>query len=200
MIEHHMDAPSRTLVVAFSSQPKAVEWGGFLNRLKVRYILVSDDKDEYYQNGIGGLGGHKDVIDWLNRIDSHFHKVIYLGLSAGSYAALYYNLYTKPHKVIAISPVTGAGPLPDFSPHWYERLNGRPHLLVTDLKPLYEAIKEDRSIISRVNTIVSDGEGTELDIEMSTRIGVMPTLTRGYSHSSLARELATNGYLESLIK
>lgn len=200
MIEHHMDAPSRTLVIAFSSRPGLIEWGGFLNRMRVRYVLLSDEKDQYYQNGIGGIGGHKDVIDWLNRIDSSFHRVIYLGLSAGSYAALYYNAFTEPRGVIAISPVTGAGPLSDFDEKWYPRLNGRPNLLVTDLRPLYGFVSDDNPMHKRVVTIISDGEGTELDLAMSTRIGVLPTVIKGHSHASLGKELANNGYLESLIK
>lgn len=198
MISHHMDSNSRTLVIAFSSQPHRFEWDGFLSRINVKYILASDETDNWYQDGISGIGSNWDVLDWLNRIQ---HRVVLLGLSAGAYPALLYNYYSTPARVIAISPVTGSGKLSDFGPEWIQRLNGRPNFRpVTDLKCLYETSSNMLRITDRIMAVVSDGEGTELDTQMCMRIGVKPFVHSGFSHVSLAKKLCISGQLEEWIK
>lgn len=200
MMHTNMHSHSKTFVIAFSSQPEHLEWEGYLSRLNVKYALLADETDNYYQEGIPGVGYHHDVLDWLNRIDQRYHHPVYLGLSAGAYAALFYNAYTKPHRVIAISPVTGAGPLADFDPKWHPRLNGRPHIRVTDLSPLY---RRDPEASKRVTAIIGDGDGTELDAQMCMRINVPPSaLIKGVSHAGLGKWLAHDGerMLENLIK
>lgn len=197
MISEHLDIDSHTLVIAFSSQPQNFEWGGTLSRIGVKHILVRDETDNWYQDGVSGIGSPRDTIKWLEWLIKTELRVIYLGLSAGSYAALLFNAFTKPQRTIAISPVTGSGMLPDFDSKWHGRLNGRPHFrAVADLAHIYFNVQH----VERVTAVISDGEGTELDCQMCTRIGVNPIMIRGFSHISLAKQVATSGYLESLIK
>lgn len=197
MMIQHMDHGSSIVVIAFSSQPHRYEWGGFLSRIGVKHVLVRDETDNWYQDGISGMGDHPDeCINWLHRLDKEKLRVIYLGLSAGGYAALLFNAYTKPHRTVAISPATGSGKLPDFDSKWDHRLNGRPNFRpVADLASIY--INQN---VDNVRTIISDGEGTELDRQMCTRIGSSPFVIPGFGHVGIARYVATSGYLESLIK
>ena len=203
MLESHLDYGAGPCVLAFSSSPHRFEWGNTLRRMGVPHVLFKDTYDKFWQRGISGIGDHVDVVTYVRKLTATMKKTVTLGLSAGSYGALMYGHCAGVEQVIAISPVTGAGPLPDFEPEWHSRLNGRPALDVLDLKDVgkYVPTMSWDNTKCRVEMFASNGKGAELDLRMAQRIGVpgvryMP----GHSHVGLARHMRDTGYIERLIR
>lgn len=190
------DAP--VCVLAFASGARRFEWGPTLSRLGVAHILLRDRTERWYQGGVDGLGSLDDVVAEAASLKDAYPRVVALGLSSGSYAALLVGQRAELDAVVAISPITGKGDalFPDFDPRWHFRIeHGPEHPPVPDLKPLYA----DGARMA-VRAFVSDGEGTELDRRMAERIGVSDiVLIPGYSHSSLARAMRGTEALKSAI-
>lgn len=192
---------SACCVVSFSSRPHVFEWGRFLTRIGVPHVLMRDSTERWYQEGVTGLGGRVDVLDCICDLKAGYDKVIALGLSSGSYAALLYGDACAVDMVLMVSPVTGKGDalMSDFDPRWHYRIeHGPEHPPVADLKPMMP-----RGPRVPVRAYVSDGEGTELDRQMALRVGINEHSiihVPGYSHSTLGAAVRDNGMLENMIK
>lgn len=190
--------PGPTCVLAFASGAGRFEWGGFLGRLGVPHVLFRDTTDHWYLRGVIGLGDRYEVVVYIRRLILERKRVVTLGLSSGSYAALLYGHLARAAEAIAISPITGKGTavFDDFEPQWRHRIeHGPEHPEVLDLKPLFKLWQLP------VRAFVSDGAGTELDRGMAERLGPGVEITRvpGYSHAGLAKALCIDGTLARLL-
>lgn len=191
--EHLFPAPA--CVVAFSSTAR-FEWGRTLAGLNLPHVLMRDSTERWYADGVPGLGDNAAVCRYLEGLT--YVKVATLGLSAGAYAALRYGLLGKVDAVIAISPVTGAGPsvIAEF-PSWAHRLqHDHDRFVIDDLKQLYfNSIQKPR-----VHAYFSDGPGTELDYGMAARLDLEEiTFIPGYSHDQLGRGVRDTGALAAVL-
>jgi hypothetical protein len=205
MYEEHFHGAG-PCVLAFSSSPHRFEWGATLRRMGVPHVLFKDTHDKFWQHGIPGMGLRHHVVEYIRNLTVTMRKTVTLGLSAGSYGALMYGHAAGVEQVIAISPVTGAGPLPDFEPEWHPRINGRPEIgPILNLKSAYANPAQTETgeplNFPRVELFASNGSGAELDLRMAQRLGVsgvryMP----GHSHVGLARHMRDTGYIERLVR
>lgn len=198
--EEHLTG-SQICVLAFASGGQRFEWGGTLSRLNLSHILFRDSTDRWYQRGVAGIGGAAAVVAYITILARTHARIVALGLSSGSYAALMYGLLGGADEVIAISPITGKGEdvFPDFGPEWHHRVeHGPEHPFVPDLKALFLS---PSLVPPKIRAFVSDGEGTELDCGMATRIRIKDVTTvPGHSHSGLARAMRDNGMIENLLR
>lgn len=193
---------SSSVVVAFASGAGRFEWGRTLEAIGVDHVLMRDTSDRWYLRGVYGIGDDAlDVCDYLIALGERYKRVILLGLSSGSYAALFYGSAVTVDLVVAISPITGKGDAikGDFDPKWWHRIeHGPEHAPVGDLKTIYGGLKAKKTI-----AFISDGEGTELDRTMAERIGVPSQHifnVAGFSHSGLARGLVDLGVIREILQ
>jgi hypothetical protein len=199
-------AGSRTVVFAFATcvndtfgdMPR-YEFGRLLHDLRLDHVLFRSPLDEWYQNGVAGIGDIEEVVSYMRRIGANYSRSVSVGTSSGSYAALLFGHLTPTSEVIAISPVTGVGEdaMQDFSPDWHHRLvHDHSRIRIRDLKEVYKA-----GTAARVQLFVSDGSAAEIDLGMAERLGV-GTITKipGYTHAGLARGMRDQGLLSSLLR
>lgn len=195
----HRKTPS--VVVAFASGAGRFEWGRTLDAIGVDHVLMRDTTDRWYLRGVQGIGNVFDVCNYLIGLGERYKRVILLGLSSGSYAALFYGSAVTVDLVVAISPITGKGDKirDDFDPWWWHRIeHGPEHAPVGDLKTISGGLTAKKTI-----AFVSDGEGTELDRTMAERIGIPPQNifnVAGFSHSGLARGLVDLGIIREILQ
>lgn len=194
----HLGTATGVCVVAFASGASRFEWGRYLGGLGVSHVLMRDTTERWYQGGVRGIGDKAAVVSYVNDLTWHFDRVITLGLSSGSYAAMMFGQLARVDGVIAISPITGKGEAlkDDFASKWWPRIeHGPEHPPVPDLKPLFAKGWEPQIL-----AFVSDGEGAELDAQMIRRIGGSSVnFIPGFSHSLLARHMRDAGILTDLI-
>lgn len=190
--------PSDICVVSFASDSqKHFEFEAILNSLPVAYVLLRDSDTKWYQHGVAGIGNRKQTVYYLRCLmDKYYLKTI--GVSNGAYGALFYGQLAGVNEVIAISPVTGKE-ADDFDPKWHSRILPQPGYVdpspCEDLRQFYRG-----GAIPRCRVFVSDGEGTELDYQMSSRLGLKDiTVISGYGHATLARHMRDSGLLQKLI-
>jgi pimeloyl-ACP methyl ester carboxylesterase len=200
---------SRTCVIAFaagqgdfSEHIPQYEFGNTLRRQGLSYVLMRDRSERWYQDGVSGLGGLSDTLDYVRKLALQFN-VITIGVSSGAYGALLYGLMAGGVKqIIAISPITGRGEdvYPEFDPKWHPRLYHPPNIPpVMDLKPWFMQFCNRAD--ARTKAFVSDGDGTELDRQMAERIGITDiTFIPGHSHAGLARHMRDTGLFDELLK
>lgn len=195
---HHIGPTFAPLVLAFASgDGTRFEWGDFLGKLPVSYILFRDSQSQQYTKGIAGIGNVLRTVECINTTKMAFCRTIAIGLSNGGYGALYLGALTHVNKVICMSPVTGLYIKDEFDPKWHHRLEPRPgpnSPNIVDLKPLYVP-KTERTPI--VKAFIGNGYGTELDRQMVERIGVTDiTELDGVSHADVGKVVRDNGMLE----
>ena len=202
--EEHLKG-SLTVVFAFASargdygDVPRYEFSGTLARMGVDHVLMKDEIEGYYQDGVRGIGGIDDVVDYMRRIAARYDRTIAFGLSSGAYGALMFGQLAPTHEVIAVSPVSGLGPdvHPDFDPAWHYRVYHAPEKRpIRDLKAIYAGGPR-----ARVRAFVSDGTGCELDEVMARRIGIEDvTVIPGADHAGLGRRMRDMGLLAELIR
>lgn len=196
--ESHL-GDNTTCVIAFASGADKFEWGRTLAAIPISHVLMRDTTERWYNCGVQGIGRMDDVGHYIRLLKRRYQRVIMLGLSSGSYAAMLYGINSRC-KVIAISPTTGKGTPSvrrDFAPEWWDRLT-----LPPDHPPVADLIVFARERgLPIIKAFVSDGEGTELDRKMAERIGISDiTLVPGYSHSTLAAGLRDRGIIAELLR
>jgi len=186
-----------SLVFAFAAElfPR-LEWGNFLTSLNLSHILFRDSGYNWYSD-MYGIGGVKQVVEYMQAKRQKYSKLLTLGLSKGSWAALKFGKLAQVDRVIAISPNTGVGKnvWMDFPPEWHYRLvHDHDVLLIDDLKPLYAS-----DPIPYIHAYISDGDGCELDRTMAERVRAHEiTCIPGYTHglsTGVAFAIRDNGIL-----
>jgi len=185
-------------VVAFAGGPlNQYQFGRVLEKLHVPHILLKDSSQQHYRNGILGIDGQ--IHSYILRKKVGFERVVTVGVSSGSYAALKYGLLAYVDAVIAISPSTGRSEktADDFPPEYRNQIID-PDFPDLDLKHLYRNWKNIRP---RVHAFISDGQGCELDRGMCERIGITDiTVVPGYTHAELARGMRDKGMFKELFQ
>lgn len=192
--EEHLNG-SENIIVAFAGGAQTeFEFGSTLEALGVSYVLMRDRTGRCHGHGVTGLGdlfATLEYIRWLSM--RNFNRVTTLGLSLGAYAALLYGQLAPVDRTIAISPVTGRE-LDGFAPEWHHRLTGA-GAEMADLRQYFPNGPMPQTV-----AFVSDGSGTELDMQMAQRIGITDIrLIMGYSHADLARGLRDTGILQEVL-
>ena len=90
------------------------EFFNMMNDIACTKIFIKDIKQSWYLLGIEGTydinSTVKKLSEILESIDYRNKRVIFLGNSAGGYAAILFGLLLKIDKVIAFSPQTFLGP------------------------------------------------------------------------------------------
>jgi len=195
-VERLTDSPR--VVIAFASEDQTkFQWGRYLTKIGVSHVLIRDSLRRWYQDGVESHPGRDALISYVRGFRLRGHHVTTLGLSAGAYAALLYGRLAGVHRIIAISPVTGAR-AEDFDPRWahrFVRSPGDPE--VEDLRPLF--VNGHRALHG-ITAFVTDGPDGDLDHHMAARVGIADIrLVPGYDHATLARGVRDNGMLEGLL-
>jgi hypothetical protein len=115
MDEHRIMNGNRKLIVAFGGLvPKL---GGipafeFLRYLSSTYkdvdmIFYFDQHQSWYHRGIGGISTNiKGTVLHLNNLIKGYDKVIFIGVSAGGYAAILFGSLCNVHHVMSFIPQT----------------------------------------------------------------------------------------------
>lgn len=186
----------RKVVIAFAggNQDK-FQFFPTLNRLHIPFILMRDSTQHYHGNGVKGIGTRQDVIDYIAAFVCAGNYVITLGVSSGAYAALLYGQLVPVNEVIAISPLTTRNECDDFDPQWRKQIIDPNMPLMDDLRKHFR-----HGPIPKTRAFISDGEATELDRQMATRIGIKDiTLIPGYAHGKLAQGMRDRGMFKDLL-
>lgn len=192
--EEHLNSDMRQIVVAFAGGPQNVyQFGKLLARIGVSHVLVRDSTQRYYQDGVAGLGDKHSVFDYFAHLRQHA-RVTMIGVSSGSYAALFYGQMTPADDVIVISPLSGRE-VDDFDPKWHSQIIDPAQPSMPDLRQFFR-----NGPTPRVRAYISDGEACELDRQMAERIGITEiNLVPGYAHKDLARGMRDTGVLTNLL-
>ena len=198
--EEHL-SDTRTCVVAFASGDGSTiipdvpnfEFGAALEKLGCSYVLMRcSNTDVWYEAGIEGIGDAGDAIRYVRDL-SYAYRVITTGVSWGAYGALLYGQLAPAHEIVAFSPITATGAKiePELEPRWHHGIAASSPI---DLKQHFTT-----GPIPKTRVFVSDGDGTELDMMMAERLGIMEiTFIPGCSHASLAKAMRDGGWFESL--
>jgi hypothetical protein len=178
-------------------------FGHSLHDLGVAHVLMRDTKDFWYQHGVDGIkDGRIGVVAYIVALSFRYPRIILTGVSSGAYAALLYGqlasgISPAGLEVTVFSPCTGLGEsvCADFEAHWHHRVRHPPgEQEILDLKTIYA-----NGPSCTVRAFISDGDGTELDWQMATRIGCHDiTLIPGASHAGLAKMMRDQGYFRKL--
>lgn len=198
-LEHLLPTP--TCVVAFGSGDRETvvpgvpnyEFANSLRELGVSYVLMHDGSHTWYEGGIVGIGDKNAVAAYIAALKKRYAWVITTGSSFGAYGALLYGQLAPADEVIAISPLTVLGPsaVAEFEQKWHHRINSPDDL---DLKPLFT-----EGLRAKVKAFVTDGDGAELDLHMTQRLGITDiTLIPGHAHGALARHMRDTGMFKDL--
>jgi len=87
----------------------AFEWNGFFSDKNISRIAVRDDFTAWYFNGIRGVSTNiTTTAIFLSGLikTSKAKKVLFLGVSAGGFAAILFGILLKVDKIFAINPQT----------------------------------------------------------------------------------------------
>lgn len=189
--EHVLPGAERT-IVAFAGGPQNVfQFGRTLNRINASYVLLRDTSQRYYVDGVLGIGGRDQMIAYLRALPN----VTTIGVSSGSYAALLYGQIALVQRMLAISPLTGRD-VDDFDPKWHSQIVDPNQPDIPDLRQFFLP----GGPVPVTTAFVSDGEATELDRQMATRIAIPHIVTiRGYAHRHLAQGMRDRGMLDKLL-
>lgn len=186
--------PDRVVFAFASVDQDEFEWGATLENLGIPHVLVRDRTHAWYSGGVRGWGSIGDAAQRIEEIAEPYEQAIALGLSSGAYGALLFGAKAHLDTVIAISPVTGKDKdaHADIDPRYHDRVRHRPgDPLYQDLKPIYAL-----DMRPFVHCFVSDGPGTEIDIQMARRVTPnLITLVPGYSHDQLGRGMRDTGLI-----
>lgn len=183
----------RRVIVAFAGGDQdKFQFKVTLKRLGVAYVLFRDSTQRYYHKGINGIGGREHVLDFLRQLKLNW-EVTTVGVSSGAYAALLYGQLAPVHKMIAISPLTGRD-VDDFDPRWHAQIIDPNIDPIPDLRQFFK-----QGPVPDTVAFVSNGEATELDVQMSTRIGITKiALVPGFAHGKLAQGMRDMGLFDKL--
>lgn len=192
--EQHIWDAKRRLVIAFAGGPQnRYQFGKTLKDLDVSYVLMRDTTQQYHSHGVAGIGNRAKVIDYIRYFKGLGFYVVTTGVSSGAYAALLYGQLVPADEVIVISPLSGRD-TDDFELQYHHRIHD-PHTNLDDLRKYFQA-----GPVSKVRAFVSDGDGTDLDRQMVTRINVTNiTLIPGYAHKDLGYGMRDSGLLKELL-
>lgn len=181
--EEHLHG-GRRVVVAFAGGPQNVyQFGRLLARLGTPHVLMRDSTQKLHQHGVAGIGDFLQTATYIARLRRQYGMVTTVGVSSGSYSALLYGQMIGVDEVVAVSPLSTRTEVDDFDPRWHSQIVDPNQADAPDLRHFFR-----NGPIPHVRAYVSDGEATELDRQMATRIGITDiTLVPGYSHSQLAR-------------
>lgn len=153
-------AESPALIVAFGGLAEelgipAFEFMRIVESIGSRRIFLRDRRRIWYQRGVAGVGPTPDAVaDGLAGLvaSSGASKVVFVGSSAGAYAALLFSTLVPVHEVIAFGPQTVIDPEVRASlgdERWHKSTaalerNGGPDERYRDLRPLFERFAGDR--------------------------------------------------------
>lgn len=109
---------SDVVVIAFAGLAEemgipAFEFMSLLSDLEVQCVLVRDSRRIWYQRGVSGVGQSVDAVaDHLAEQIAAIgpRRVVFIGSSAGGYAAILFSALVPAHKVIAFGPQTFIDP------------------------------------------------------------------------------------------
>jgi esterase/lipase len=105
----------KKIIISFSGQGNGMgslpqfEFVHFLEKYYNKYErhFYLDKYKKWYHNGIEGISKNIDeTLQYLKNIIVHFEEVIFIGSSAGGYAAILFGSLLDVHKIIAFKPQT----------------------------------------------------------------------------------------------
>ena len=178
-----------------------------LTRLGVTSLIVRDTNQSWYTRGLPGIGDDsRHVAEWLNRVlgARRSRPVVFVGNSAGGYAALRFAPLCEPSHVIAFSPQT-------FLTRRLRALHGdfrwRAQLArarkADPRGAVWDLTEELRETGLPCTAEVHYAEGHRLDSAHARRLAVVPSLTL-VSHPvgdhGLVRKLRDAGDLDRILQ
>lgn len=184
------------------------EFFNMMNNKNCTKIFIKDIKQSWYLLGIEGTCDINSTVNKLLEILESLHyrnkKVIFLGNSAGGYAAILFGLLLKVDKVVAFSPQTFFGPFKnlinrDF--RWakqqfkiYQKQKNPNHFL--DLNKLLRKIG-----FGGVDVEIYFGVNSILDYKHYMNIKKFPITFHLYPFGghSLIKELKKRGILKQIL-
>jgi hypothetical protein len=198
---------------AFIPDVPNFEFGKSLSALGCSHVLMRDTPDRWYTEGIEGLGDNEETANYIRSLKNRYKKVITTGVSFGAWGSLMYGQMASVNEIVAISPLTVIGKAAEneLPKEWHHRISSDKSL---DIKPLFSG-----PITPKIRIFVSDGDGTELDMFMATRLGRYSiaydapkstlgqargifyiNVIHGHSHGGLAKHMRDEGWFEVLFR
>lgn len=185
--------PSRQVYIAFAGGPLTqYQFGKTFAQQRCAHVLMKDSTQNHYQHGVAGLGNMEDVVAWIKHLKQTFY-VTTVGVSSGGYAAALYGQLAEVDEMILFSPLTGRE-VDDFDPKWHSIIVDPSQAHMKDLRQFFK-----NGPIPKTTAYISDGEATDCDRQMCTRIGIKNIVTiSGYSHGDLARGMRNMGLFQRI--
>lgn len=181
-------SPSRTVYIAFAGGPLTqYQFGRTLKDAGCSYVLMKDSTQNHYQHGVHGIGDMNAVLNFIRDLKRQYY-VVTVGVSSGGYAALLYGQLAPVDEMIVFSPLTGRE-VDDFDPKWHSIIVDPAQAHMKDLRQFFK-----EGPIPHTTAYISDGEATDCDRQMCTRVGIKNIVKiSGYSHGALARGMRDMG-------
>lgn len=183
-----LTSDSPVLVVAFAGLAEelgipAFEFMRMVSALGTQTVFVRDTRRLWYQRGVPGLGPSVDTVaDALADLvrSSKARRTVFLGSSAGGYAALLFSSLVPAHRVLAFGPQTVVDPAVRASlgdGRWLRSTqelerSGGPDKRYGDLAPIFHAFAGDRPEV-----LLHYADGSPLDVAHAERLGGAPKVS-----------------------
>jgi hypothetical protein len=192
----HDYTKSKRIIFSFAGGPQnQFQFRTILSKTGHSFVLFRDMTQQYYLNGIVGLGNQEAVLNYIRDFIRHDYHVMTIGVSSGAYAALFYGQLVPVDEVIVFSALTGRDGCDDFDQSVQHRIVD-PNTRVPDLRPYFK-----NGPIPKVKSFISDGHGCDLDRQMVERLGVTDiNLVPGFIHGELARGMRNKGMMQEIFK
>lgn len=191
---------SKTLVVfsGMATRPSmpVKEFFSTLDKFDVNVLYLKDFKQSWYLDGLLGVtSSDEETIDWIyDNIPKATKNIIFMGTSAGGYAALRLGMKSNANKVIAFSPQTY------LDQSTYNMFKQKSTLIYDELK------KRDVDIRNLKNNTKIDvhfGKGNLVDLKAALYISDLSNVSL-YEYSfdghNIGGYLKKNSLLEGVLK